>query len=54
MLIGDTRSDIEAARDGGARIITVVTGKTTVTQLQQVGASVVLPDLTDTAALVKA
>jgi phosphoglycolate phosphatase len=51
VLIGDTPADVAAARDGGARIIAVATGRSTAAELAAAGASTVLPDLTSTAAL---
>jgi len=54
VLIGDTPSDIEAARDGGARIIAVATGSFSTDDLAAAGASTVLPDLTDASALIAA
>ncbi len=54
VLIGDTPSDVIAARDGGARIIAVATGKDSTDDLAAEGAAVVFPELTDTAALLRA
>lgn len=54
VIIGDSPSDIEAGRDGGATVLTVATGTTTAAQLRQAGATAVLPDLQDTAAVIDA
>jgi len=54
VLIGDTPLDIEAARAAGARSIGVATGATPTGELTDAGAHVVLPDLTDTAAVIEA
>jgi phosphoglycolate phosphatase len=54
VLIGDTPSDIEAAHDGGARIIGVATGKSSAAELQKASADIVLEDLQNTALLVSA
>ncbi len=48
IVIGDTPHDIECARVAGATSITVATGGYTVAQLQNAGADVALPDLSDT------
>lgn len=53
-IIGDTVRDIAAGRAIGARTIGVATGYTTADALRAAGAYVVLPDLTDTAALLSA
>lgn len=52
VLIGDTPRDIAAAREGGARAIGVATGPYGVDDLRE--ADHVLPDLTDTGALLRA
>jgi phosphoglycolate phosphatase len=54
VLIGDSPSDIHAGRDGGAAVITVATGTTTPARLRQAGATTVLADLRDTAAVLDA
>jgi phosphoglycolate phosphatase len=54
VLIGDTPSDVATARQGGAAVIAVASGRSDVAELQAAGAGIVLADLTDTAALVKA
>jgi phosphoglycolate phosphatase len=51
VIIGDTGRDIAAGRAIGARTIGVATGYTTADVLRAAGADVVLPDLTDTRAL---
>lgn len=54
VVIGDTPYDVQGARDAGARSVAVATGGTTVAELAAAGADVVLPDLTDVAALARA
>jgi phosphoglycolate phosphatase len=54
VLIGDTPKDVEAAAVSGARAVAVASGNFTMQQLRDAGAEVVLPDLTDTAAVVGA
>jgi phosphoglycolate phosphatase-like HAD superfamily hydrolase len=51
IVIGDTPHDIECARIAGARCIAVATGGFTVEQLREAGADHVLPDLSDTHAV---
>ena len=53
IVIGDTPHDIECARVAGARSIAVATGGFTVDQLREFGADAVLPDLSDTEAVLK-
>jgi phosphoglycolate phosphatase-like HAD superfamily hydrolase len=54
VVIGDTPLDIEAALASGARAIGVATGGYTAGELAAAGAHAVLPDLTDTDAVLKA
>lgn len=54
VLVGDTPLDVEAALATGARAVGVATGGPTAAELAAAGADVVLPDLTDTAAVVAA
>jgi len=54
VLVGDTPFDVAAALATGARAVAVATGGTPAGKLAAAGASVVLPDLTDTAAVVAA
>ena len=54
VLIGDTPLDIEAALAAGARAIGVATGSSQAADLLAAGAHAVLPDLTDTALVVRA
>jgi phosphoglycolate phosphatase len=54
ILVGDTPSDIAAAHDGGAVAIAVASGRSTMEELQTANAAVVLPDLTDSDALLRA
>ena len=54
VLLGDTPNDVAAAQASGARIIAVATGKDTATELAEAGADTVLPDLTDTSAVLAA
>ena len=53
IVIGDTPHDIECARVAGARSIAVATGGFTVDQLRDHGADAVLPDLSDTDAVLR-
>jgi phosphoglycolate phosphatase len=54
VLVGDTPLDVAAARATGARAVAVATGGTSAGELAESGADAVLPDLTDTAAVVSA
>ncbi|MDL4774790.1 MULTISPECIES: HAD hydrolase-like protein [Thermomonosporaceae] len=54
VLVGDTPHDVAAGRQGGARVIAVATGFSDEDTLRAAGADLVLPDLSDTATLVKA
>ncbi len=54
VIIGDTLLDVATGKAAGARVIAVATGPVDETQLQAAGADVVLPDLTDSRALVEA
>ncbi|MGP3980885.1 HAD family hydrolase [Streptomyces sp. KR80] len=53
VLVGDTPSDVRAGQDTDVRVVAVATGRSSEQQLEEVGAAVVLPDLTDTASLVR-
>jgi phosphoglycolate phosphatase len=52
--IGDSTRDVEAARTGGARSVAVASGRSTEHDLREAGADIVLPDLTDNQAVVRA
>ncbi|MFF5565341.1 HAD family hydrolase [Streptomyces sp. NPDC012623] len=54
VLIGDTPADVRGGRAHGVYVIAVATGKNSVATLRGSGADTVLPDLRDTAGLVKA
>lgn len=54
VLIGDTPNDVVAGLEGGAVVIAVASGKSTVHDLTEAGAHVVLPDLTDLHEVVRA
>ena len=54
VLIGDTPLDVEAAQVAGARAVAVASGEFSVADLKASGADAVLPDLTDTAAVLAA
>jgi phosphoglycolate phosphatase-like HAD superfamily hydrolase len=54
VVIGDTPLDVAAGRAGRARVIAVATGQFDVDELRATKPDAVLPDLTDTAAVVQA
>jgi len=54
VLVGDTPLDVAAALETGARAVAVATGGTPAARLAESGAHAVLPDLTDTPAVVSA
>jgi phosphoglycolate phosphatase-like HAD superfamily hydrolase len=54
VVIGDTPLDIAAALGAGARAVGVATGSYSADDLAMAGADAVLPDLTDTAAVLRA
>lgn len=54
VLIGDTPRDVQAGHEGGARVVAVATGRSDAATLRAAGAELVLPDLSDTAAVIRA
>jgi phosphoglycolate phosphatase-like HAD superfamily hydrolase len=54
VLVGDTRRDVEAGRDGGARVLGVGTGRCTARELLDAGADAALDSLADTARVLAA
>jgi phosphoglycolate phosphatase-like HAD superfamily hydrolase len=54
VLVGDTPLDVAAALETGARAVAVATGGSTAAALAESGAHAVLPDLTDTPAVLAA
>jgi phosphoglycolate phosphatase-like HAD superfamily hydrolase len=54
VVIGDTPHDVAAALAAGARAVGVATGSHPAADLREAGAHAVLPDLTDTDAVLKA
>jgi phosphoglycolate phosphatase-like HAD superfamily hydrolase len=54
VLIGDTPRDVQAGRNGGARVVAVASGSDSMEVLHCEGADTVLPDLRDTQAVVSA
>lgn len=53
LVIGDTARDIECARYTGVKVLAVATGHTSVEELAEHKPDYVLPDLTDTAAVLQ-
>ncbi|MFD9562572.1 haloacid dehalogenase-like hydrolase [Streptomyces sp. NPDC059994] len=53
VLIGDTPRDVQAALDSDAHVVAVASGIHSVDELREAGASMVLPDLRGTAALMR-
>jgi phosphoglycolate phosphatase len=51
VLVGDTPRDVDAAIKSGAHIVAVASGVNSEDELQQAGAHLVLPDLSDLDAL---
>jgi phosphoglycolate phosphatase len=54
IVVGDTPADIEAARVAGVAVVAVATGRWTVADLAAHDPDVTLPDLADTASVVRA
>ena len=54
VVIGDTPFDVSAAHEVGVRAIGVATGSSTMEDLMAAQADIVLPDLTDTEAVIRA
>ncbi|MFS1301670.1 HAD family hydrolase [Streptosporangium longisporum] len=54
VLVGDTPNDVRAGHEGGARVIAVATGFNDAAVLDAAGPELVLEDLTDTEAVVRA
>jgi phosphoglycolate phosphatase-like HAD superfamily hydrolase len=54
VLVGDTPRDVDAGHRGGARVVAVATGASDEATLRSAGAELVLADLTDTDAVVRA
>lgn len=54
VVIGDSVRDVQAARIGGATVIGVASGRSTAADLRAAEADLVLPDLSDAAAVVAA
>jgi phosphoglycolate phosphatase len=52
--VADSGRDVEAARIGGARCVAVASGRSTAGELREAGADLVLDDLADTDAVVRA
>lgn len=54
VVIGDTPLDVAAAREVGVHVVGVATGSSTVEDLMAAQAGIVLPDLADTEAVIRA
>lgn len=53
VIFGDTTADVAAGRANGVFVVAVASGKTSKAELAVAGADIVLPDLTETATLVR-
>lgn len=53
VVIGDTPRDVQAARDGGARVLAVASGIHTLAELRAAGAACVMQNLTNTSAVLE-
>ncbi|MFZ9689065.1 MAG: HAD family hydrolase [Phycisphaerales bacterium] len=53
LIIGDTPYDVDCARAAGARVLATATGKFTVDELHAAGADRTVPDLRDTASIMR-
>jgi phosphoglycolate phosphatase len=53
VILGDSLSDVETGSEGGATVIGVASGKSSVEQLREAGAEVVLEDLRDVGRVVE-
>ena len=54
VVVGDTPRDVRTGLEGGARVVPVATGVSTMDDLRTAGASVLLPNLIDTPATLRA
>ena len=54
VIVGDSLRDVQAGQVGGARVVAVATGRTDAAALSEAGAEIVLADLDDTGALLRA
>jgi phosphoglycolate phosphatase len=54
VVIGDTPADIDAARDTGARVVAVATGRFAVDELDGYGPDATFADLTNADSVIKA
>jgi phosphoglycolate phosphatase-like HAD superfamily hydrolase len=54
VVVGDTKRDVTAGRDGGARVIAVATGMDSREDLDRSGADVALASLVDVSAFCRA
>lgn len=52
VIVGDSPQDVHTARKGGAQIVAVATGSSSITELREAGATTTLDDLTDADRLV--
>ncbi|MYU06013.1 HAD hydrolase-like protein [Streptomyces sp. SID8366] len=53
VIIGDSLEDVRTGREGGARVLAVASGTTSAADLRNAGADRVVPELTDTAHILR-